>query len=110
MKSFETIIGQEEFRLENILNNSEKYFAHRRDEPLKYETLAEHLQLTLKYFLKLVMNNKLEEIIDYQICDLVESQGFGKDKILAEFIKEQFVTAIYFHDFGKVNENFQIKK
>ncbi|MBI9071958.1 MAG: CRISPR-associated helicase Cas3' [Melioribacteraceae bacterium] len=109
MKTFSNILKNDIFKLENILTGSNNYFAHRKDEPVKYELLSEHLTLTLNYSLRLIEANKLEVIINNQITEFVIAQGFNSEHI-AEFIKEMFISTIYFHDFGKINENFQLDK
>lgn len=109
MKSFSEILSDKIYNLENILPESNKYYAHWKKNPLKYELLSEHLDLTLRYFMKLVEANNLEILIDFQICQFVEAQELS-DKKVAVFIKEIFIDTIYFHDFGKINENFQKEK
>lgn len=109
MKSFSEILKNEFYNLENILLNCKKYYAHWKDNPIRYELLSEHLDLTLEYFLKLIEANNLEIIINSQINKFVEDQKLV-DKNINDFIKEIFVDTIYFHDFGKINENFQIEK
>lgn len=109
MKAFSEILSDDFYKLDKILKENHNYFAHRKDKPLKKELLSTHTDLTLNYFQKLVFNNGLENIIDLQILDFVKSQGFDDDAICL-FIKEAFVDSLYFHDFGKINENFQSKK
>jgi len=75
----------------------ERYLAHTPNECLK-----DHLNLTLKYYKKIVQSKNLDHLID-TIINLIDSSN-------ADLIKEMFVNAIYLHDIGKKNPCFQAKK
>ncbi len=75
----------------------EKYLAHTPDE-----TLCEHSELTLVYLKKIINAKSLDGILDNIINDI-----FQQEK---ELVKEIFFNAIYLHDIGKINPNFQAKK
>ena len=66
------------------------------------ETLQEHSDLTLKYCEKILTSKELETLIDSLIIKV--------DEVHHELIKEMFFDAIYLHDLGKTNPNFQAKK
>lgn len=66
------------------------------------ETLQEHSDLTLVYLQKIVESKNLEEIIDTLIKEI--------DKRNFILIKKMFVDAIYLHDIGKQNPQFQANK
>lgn len=93
-----------EDELKKIIIEDKKYFAHLSKDSKEKETLIEHTLLVQKYFFKLIESHKLEKIINLLI-NKINNENFFK-----EFIKEFFVKAIIFHDFGKVNPEFQIKK
>lgn len=97
--------------IEQQLKNHQDYLAHlpnKEDaEQKSVELLYEHCHLVNTYFLKLIEEHDLENIIDSLIMDLCNKLKF-KEKDKSEiFIKKLFVSTIVFHDYGKVNENFQ---
>ena len=108
-KSFDEII-QEEIRIEDILVNYNKYHAHthkKRD----YEKLHEHVHLVMEYATKLVKAHGLDAIVDSMINELLKiNSKIRKIEIVGNFVKRLFVNALIYHDYGKVNENFQIEK
>jgi CRISPR-associated endonuclease/helicase Cas3 len=90
-----------------ILRDAEKYRAHVH-EKLPPEPLEEHINLVDNYFIKLVEHHGLETVIDLLIERILENHFPKSDKkLFGNFIKKAFVNAIHYHDFGKVNENFQ---
>ncbi|MFM9949676.1 MAG: CRISPR-associated helicase Cas3' [Saprospiraceae bacterium] len=102
-----SIIHSQELPIGSILRNAELYRAHRH-ESLPPETLEEHINLVDTYFLKLVEHHALESVIDLLIEGIIE--GYCSDrakKLSGKFLKKAFVNVIHYHDFGKVNENFQ---
>jgi CRISPR-associated endonuclease/helicase Cas3 len=103
-KSFDEIKAQH-YR-NSFLKNSDVYLAHSHKTKAS-EKFYQHNDLVVNYFLTLVMHHRLDEIVDNLISTL-----FGKhiDGDAGEFIKLLFFNAIAYHDYGKVNENFQIKK
>lgn len=97
--------------IEQQLKNHSDYLAHlpnKEDaEKKSVELLHEHCHLVNTYFLKLIEEHDLENIIDSLIIDLCNKLKFeGKEKV-ENFIKKLFVSTIVFHDYGKINENFQ---
>lgn len=66
------------------------------------ETLYEHINKVIEYFQKQIQQHKLESIIDKLITNISLS-----DIIIGNKIKELFFLSILFHDFGKINPNFQ---
>lgn len=106
--SVENIIADSP-KLSQILTNAEKYWAHRDKKGKKPpETLEEHLSLVLMKFQNLVQSHGLDEVIDVLIAEyLIIHIQLGEKQAIGSFIKKAFVDAIFYHDFGKVNENFQ---
>ncbi|MBK7873829.1 MAG: CRISPR-associated endonuclease Cas3'' [Saprospiraceae bacterium] len=100
-------ILQETPRISGFLQNAEKYYAHTKPG-IKPETLEEHIELVQKKFEQLCKVHCLDYTIDLLIDTFVHSQ-FGQESYLklGEFLKKLFVNTIVFHDYGKVNENFQ---
>lgn len=108
MVSFAEILSGSNFSILSYLKDSNNYYAHLKEN--RKETLCEHTDLVVKYFVRLVKENNLESLINSLIeKDVVEV--FTKPNIkLQNIIKVMFVGAVYFHDFGKVNQNFQREK
>lgn len=98
MKSFDELIGQE--NVDSLIKDSGKYLAHTPDE-----TLGAHMQLVTHYFKELVQVHGLEPLINDQLLHLC-----GQNESLADFAKKLFWQTVLYHDFGKVNENFQRTK
>lgn len=100
LKTVEQIIS-ESFRLPDVLTSYQNYLAHTPNE-----TLTEHTELTLVYLNIIVDANRLNPVID----KLIESIIRNREKLIHEWGKRLFVDSIAFHDFGKVNVNFQADK
>ena len=97
MRSFSEIIKLSQ--VSDLLKEPSNYLAHSPDE-----TLSDHMQLVTHYFTKLINVHGLEHLIDLQLLKLCDHST-----PLAEIAKQLFWRAILYHDFGKVNENFQRK-
>lgn len=83
--------------VKDLLKEHQKYLAHTPDEQL-----SAHMELVGYYFLKLVEAHRLEPLIDKLFLKLANGDGN-----LAQIGKRLFWDVILYHDFGKVNENFQ---
>lgn len=102
---FEDIIKESYFDFEKIIQNIENYLAHLPKEiSLEKETLLSHSNLVLDYSLKLVELNQIEKNIDAILFKISDNVGF------LNTIKLLYIKAIYWHDIGKINENFQLEK
>jgi CRISPR-associated endonuclease/helicase Cas3 len=102
---FEEIIKESYFDFEKIIQNIENYLAHLPKEiSLEKETLLSHSNLVLVYSLKLVELNQIEKNIDTILFKVSDNVGFLNS------IKLLYIKAIYWHDIGKINENFQLEK
>lgn len=109
MRTIEDYI-QKAYRAKYNLAHFEHYLAHlpsAQNASVEPETLSEHLELVFKYFLKVYTENGLNEVLDKLIEDITVTLNSINKEIIDENIKELFVDTIAFHDFGKVNENFQ---
>lgn len=93
--------------LSEILKNAHKYYAHINKNKAP-ETLEEHIELVQKKFSFLVQYHHLDTVID-QLVDAFIKGNFRQEiqNRAGNFIKELFVNTVVFHDYGKVNENFQ---
>ena len=98
--------------LSEHLNNHLDYLAHTSHSDNKeHETLIDHVELVVIYSLKLIKTHHLDSVVDNLIKTIVEEAFPGNFSInTANYLKILFLAAIVFHDYGKVNENFQIDK
>ncbi|WP_313420006.1 CRISPR-associated helicase Cas3' [Sphingobacterium multivorum] len=94
--------------LSDFLMNSGNYFAHlpKSSASVPKETLEEHMTLVNKYALDLINKHRLDEVLDKLIADY-DKDGYEKT---FNYLKKLFVNTIVFHDFGKINEYFQVDK
>ncbi|MDY0322217.1 MAG: CRISPR-associated helicase Cas3' [Arcobacteraceae bacterium] len=93
------------------LNIDSKYKAHLSKDKQNKETLKEHIDLVYEYFLNLIDKNGLE----LHLNGLFERSANLFEEIEAKeefitFVKYLFAKAIYWHDMGKTNPNFQKEK
>jgi CRISPR-associated endonuclease/helicase Cas3 len=88
------------------LTGHKKYWAHIHPSKIP-ELLYEHINLVNRYALLLVEEHGLDKVIDNLITAYIKDWGSTID---ATFLKELFVHTIIFHDFGKINENFQVSR
>ncbi len=102
--TFSKIQEEKFFDFSALLQNKENYLAHLSKDGLEKENLVAHSSLVLEYALKLIDDNSLEGSINKLICLSVQTPN------MQNTIKLFFIKAIYWHDIGKINENFQIEK
>ena len=110
-KSFEEIWGHFP-TLSKHLKNHWDYLAHTSNsESADHERLGDHVELVVTYSLRLVKAHGLEKTIDCLVQEIIKEafpQNFNKN--VGNYLKKLFLGTIIFHDYGKVNENFQIIK
>ena len=94
--------------LSDYLVNAGTYFAHlaKKDVLLPKEKLEEHINLVNDYANVLTEQHQLDHIINKLITDCIDRNG---DKT-SNYLKKLFINTIVFHDFGKINEHFQLNK
>lgn len=97
--------------LSEYLINSENYYAHispkNASKIFSPETLQEHTELIQNKFALLCDYHNVDSVVDSLIYCYLKKYNFDNDLKTANFIKKLFVNTIVFHDFGKINENFQ---
>ncbi len=93
--SFKQLV--ESASVNDLIKEHQKYLAH-----TPKEKLADHMILVSGYFLKITEAHGLEPLLDKLFLKI--SNG---DTQSAFIIKRLFWDTILYHDFGKVNENFQ---
>lgn len=106
--TFREIRNREEFDISKILRDANKYYAHWNDN--QKESLSEHTNLTVDYCLRLCKVNGLEPIIDRTVAEICKANLISHSEEATAFVKSLFLKSIFYHDFGKVNENFQFVK
>jgi len=103
--SFKELINSQYFNMNNIIKDIDSYLAHlpvsSSQEP---EKLSIHANLVLEYTIKIIESNSIESRINFIV------NSISKNRIFQNDIKLLFLKAIYWHDIGKINENFQIDK
>jgi CRISPR-associated endonuclease/helicase Cas3 len=85
----------------SLIPRNRTYSAHRRGDDM--ELLEDHSELCSNYFLYMIDELGLESILDGLIFDLFGEKQQTKIKQIVSF-------AIYYHDIGKINPNFQKAK
>lgn len=96
----------------NQLKNHELYLAHlSHGENEPDELLIEHVELVVEYAMKLIETHHLEDVVN-ELAHHLLKEGLSEnyDINIGNYFKKIFLGAIVFHDYGKVNENFQIEK
>lgn len=86
------------------VKNLDRLFAHTKNNGKEREFLTDHLDLVYEYFLKLYDEKNLH--IPFERM----ASSFFKEEQAISLWKELMCNAIYLHDFGKVNKEFQYKK
>jgi len=94
------------------LEKHDSYLAHTakraNQDP---EQLCEHIEKVNSYALKLIEVHSLGAVIDQLINDIICNQTeFKNTQLLGNYIKLLFIKSVIFHDYGKINPNFQSVK
>lgn len=93
--------------LSEVLQEAERFWAHIHPdkEPEPYE---EHYNRVNAYFATIVEKNGLDAVIDRLVTDSVRLLfAHSGQEEAGPWLKHLFVQTVVYHDFGKVNENFQ---
>lgn len=91
----------------DIIPNHSIYKAH---TPAKCtlnekETLSEHIGKVNDYAIELINQNNLDEVVDNILIELLTK--YSNHDLMGNLIKEFFIGSIVYHDYGKINPNFQ---
>ena len=92
-------------QIEKVIPKIEECYAHRNGDKPK-ETVVEHTKLCQNYFLELLEKQKLNKIFENFIGLYLEEIGEEAKRIFEEML----MNIVVFHDIGKINPLFQIKK
>jgi CRISPR-associated endonuclease/helicase Cas3 len=109
--SFDTI-RKELPDLSDTVSNLNTYYGHtpaKTSDAAEPEPLKDHIDLVNETASHLIKLHGLEKIIEGLIEDICEQLKMCISRE-GNVIKELFFAAIGFHDFGKLNENFQVMK
>lgn len=93
------------FDIEKNVSENKHIYAHMIDGNDK-ETLKQHLDLAYKYFVKLCDEKDINSVFEKIQNNLLKNSS----KECIDLFKELIVNAIYIHDLGKVNSDFQYIK
>lgn len=93
---------------DKLINNNYTFYAHRKkdDDNEKKEYLREHTSLCQKYFIKIVKDKNLNRVFHNFERYYLKNMSSEGIKIFREIL----INTIGFHDIGKINPYFQIKK
>lgn len=97
------------FQFKKYFDTAQPFYAHLKNLnqfPEEKETLEDHLTLAISYLLKLISEKNLDPVFKNFENKLVHNLS-APSRL---FWRELFVNAIYTHDLGKTNPNFQFKK
>lgn len=111
-KSFNSFdeLYQKEVRIEQLLPEYQNYSAHTHRYK-ENEKLHEHIQLVMSYAIRLVKAHDLDRVIDLLISDWIAVNAkITQVALVGNYVKKLFINTLRYHDYGKVNENFQIEK
>lgn len=104
--SFRELQKKDFFDFDRVLKCAYRYLAHlSKNGSGKPESLLTHSDLVLKYAVRLIEDNKLDDNLN-RIIDAIGSDSLQ----IKNHIKLFYLKAIYWHDIGKINENFQKDK
>lgn len=111
MVTFQELYNRTNFRVESLVTRHERYWAHLpHDSTMRAETLAEHVNLVLDFFIELSDKNGVEYVVDTIINQIIDLSAVSEKEKCADYIKTLFFDTVAFHDFGKTNENFQVAR
>lgn len=92
------------FPVEERIKRLEAIYAHTKEN--HKEKLKEHMDLVYAYFLKLCKEKQLDNVfVNFEEAFFKEEKSH-----IVDIWKEMFCNAIYMHDLGKINANFQYLK
>ncbi|WP_346938637.1 CRISPR-associated helicase Cas3' [uncultured Clostridium sp.] len=90
--------------ISSLINDKYTFYAHLKDE--KKETLKEHTDLVNKYFKKIVDAKKIDRTFENYEENCLEDLSEEGKKVFRKLL----INTFNFHDIGKINPNFQLRK
>ena len=106
MKSFKSFeqLSTNYANLLHLFSDKTNYWAHTNKSKTN-EKLHAHINKVQQYFITLVDSQRLEQVIDNLIDKIAFNNG-----VVGNYLKTFFLHSIVFHDFGKINPNFQVER
>ncbi len=104
-KSLRAILSESR-ALKDRLRDHSRYHAHTHASKAP-EPLVEHVNLVIDFALDLIDTHHIEPVVDRLIEPLCQQDYVNNPTEFGSFIKKLFINTIVFHDYGKINENFQ---
>ncbi|WP_042274348.1 CRISPR-associated helicase/endonuclease Cas3 [Faecalimicrobium dakarense] len=93
------------FDIDKNVSENQYIYAHMRND-IEKETLKEHVDLVYKYFIKLCDTKDINSVFERFQDKILNNSS----KECIEIFKELISNAIYMHDVGKINSDFQYIK
>lgn len=94
--------------INEFLIDAEQYYAHiSKSNNNPPEILATHIELVQKKLRILTIEHNLDSVINNLITDILIKKDIYESLDCGNYLKKLFVNTIVFHDYGKINENFQ---
>ncbi len=90
--------------ISSLINEEYIFYAHLKDE--KKETLKEHTDLVNKYLKKIVNAKNIDKIFENYEENCLEDLSEAGKKVFRKLL----INTFNFHDIGKINPNFQLRK
>ncbi len=90
--------------ISSLINEKYIFYAHLKDE--KKETLKEHTDLVNKYLKKIVNAKNIDKIFENYEENCLEDLSEEGKKVFRKLL----INTFNFHDIGKINPNFQLRK
>lgn len=110
-KPFEELLGELP-RLADRLPDAGRYWGHTPGPQAPAgklpELLQEHVDRVNQVCLGLVRAHGLEPVVERLIATLLPAVKASNEEWAGNFIKTGFLAAVALHDFGKINENYQL--
>jgi len=101
---FNELAKDDFFDFNILIKEVDSYLAHLSRDNFEKESLLAHSNLVLNYAIRVIENNQLENNINHIIKSRTDNVQIQND------MKLFYLKAIYWHDIGKINENFQKEK
>lgn len=90
---------------------AKSFFAHLpKSEGVQPELLTEHIIRVNRQVLRILESSSIEEVIDDLIIEIISLRSFSNPNAAFHLCKLFFFGIFEFHDYGKLNPNFQIEK
>lgn len=104
------ILNFDEMNIKISVND--RYKAHLSGDKQHHETLKIHINLVYDYFMEIVKKNSIEKPLNnlFEKSIALLDDNIDEPDAFGGFVKYLFAKAIYWHDMGKINPNFQVQK